>query len=83
MGSVTMENLSNDLNFISVERWEKLKDVEVVPRRMVEMILEQIDKNINFLFEHSTIEERKIGAVAELSCLESYINNLLKAFEED
>ena len=59
-------------NFI----WDGCKDIEVVPRKMVEMIIERCVRDM--------CSASNDGAMCyEASCIKDYAESLLKRFEED
>lgn len=56
--------------------WEKYKDIELVPRKMVEMIIEKCEEDSAQPFYHDCIIE-------EARDIKRYAKSLLKQFEED
>ena len=56
--------------------WEDYKDIEVVPRKMVEMIIERCKKDF--------CSRTNDGSMCyEASCIKDYAESLLKQFDEE
>lgn len=56
--------------------WDGYKDIEIVPRKMVEMIIERCVRDM--------CSASNDGAMCyEASCIKDYAESLLKQFEED
>lgn len=72
MSRVTINNI---LNLCYVER-PRVADIEVVPRKMVEMIIKECDSQISDFHHNPSI-------VNTATHIKDYANSLLKQFEED
>lgn len=66
--------ISNDTYASNV--WDGYKDIEVVPRKIVEMIIEKCEKDI-------CNDQKSVPAVAEASLIKRYAEELLEKFEDD
>jgi len=73
MSSVKIKDIYYDGE---VDSCEKVKNIEVVPRKLVEMIIEQCKKDM--------CSAKNDGAMCyEASCIKDYAESLLEQFEED
>ena len=87
MSRVTIEELYHDLG--NVEKWSASKDIEVVPRKMVEMIIKRCEDAIrrqefimDFYASDSYISSNAQAARVHTMQLKEYTESLLKQFEE-
>ena len=79
MSRVTMKDIYWELSSDQMFRdfmWDSCKDIEVVPRKMVEMIIERLKEH-----KANTIEDSYTNWV--LGDTLDYAESLLKQFEED
>lgn len=77
MSRVTIDNIQHDASGLDNMSWAditKLYQIEVVPRKMVEMIIEKCEKDGVTYLSHVANEALDIKKYAE---------SLLKQFEED
>lgn len=56
--------------------WNGYKDIEVIPRKIVEMIIKKCEKEI-------LSDYKSVAAVAEASIIKRYAEELLEQFEGD
>lgn len=77
MSSVTIKELYWELKFGPSEEWTGAKDIEVVPRKMVEMIIEKCNKDA----DDPELEE--FDAHNEAYYIAHFAKELLKQFEEE
>ena len=70
MSSVKIKDIYYDGE---VDSCEKVKNIEVVPRKIVEMIIEKCHQDI-IKYNHNS---------EEAACIKQYAESLLKQFEED
>lgn len=76
MGRVTIMNLTNDYKYdLTLDEQVEVKDVEIVPRKMVEMIIEKAKEECSDV--NNSYYSRKINNIWE------YAELLLKQFEEE
>lgn len=79
MSRVTIDNIQHDASGLDNMSWAditKLYQIEVVPRRMVEMIIERCIRDM--------CSASNDGAMCyEASCIKDYAESLLEQFEED
>lgn len=76
MSRVTIDNIQHDASGLDNMSWDeitKLYQIEVVPRKMVEMIIEKCRQDI-IKYNHDS---------EEAACIKQYAESLLKQFEED
>ena len=76
MSRVAIKNLCWDAHLLSNTSWADVKDIEVVPRKMVEMIIKKCEEEINSC-------HKSAAAVAEASIIKRYAEKLLEQFEGD
>lgn len=76
MSHVTERELFNELFCAKGEEFSKIADIEIVPRRMVEMIIEECERNkkINYTYGNYC-------AADNLKYIVEYAKSLLKKFE--
>ncbi len=80
MSKVSMKLLLYDLEQLSTSAFMDLPTVEIVPRKMVEMIIEKCDRDIEEYEDESHI----YGAVRnEARNIKNYALSLLEKFEEE
>lgn len=79
MSRVTIDNIQHDASGLDNMSWAeitKLYQIEVVPRKMVEMIIEKCVQDFRSPWND--------GSMAyEATCIKDYAESLLKQFEED
>ena len=75
MGRVTIDHLDFDFNHTEIEKHDDCSMIEVVPRKMVEMIIEKCKQDSAQPFYHDCIIE-------EARDIKRYAESLLKQFEE-
>lgn len=79
MGRVTIMNLTNDYKYdLTLDEQVEVKDIEIVPRKMVEMIIERCECTINC----ACYTEDNMR-VLEARDIKEYAESLLKQFEEE
>lgn len=74
MSRVTISDLHAGIHHSRVDAYGLYKDIEIVPRKMVEMIIEKCEKDGATYLSHVANEALDIKKYAE---------SLLKQFEED
>ena len=80
MSKATMKLLLYDLEQLSTSAFINLPTVEIVPRKMVEMIIEKCDRDIEEFDGESNIYE---AVRAEARNIKNYALSLLEKFECD
>lgn len=78
MSRVTIDNIQHDASGLDNMSWAeitKLYQIEVVPRRMVEMIIEYCEQSIKN-YPHTMV-------AVNASNIKEYAESLLKQFEEE
>lgn len=75
MSRVTIKELYWEINEdkYASNVWDGYKDIEVVPRKMVEMIIEKCRQDV-IKYNHDS---------EEAACIEQYAESLLRQFEEE
>ncbi len=76
MSRVTLSDVWHTLTEAPATDFDKVSQLEIVPRKMVEMIIEKCSKDI-------CAEHGSNFAKAEASLIKRYAESLLKQFEED
>lgn len=79
MSRVTINNI---LNLCYVER-PRVVDIEVVPRKMVEMIIEHCLEDYKCMCESQGVDQYANGICVESTEIKRYAETLLKQFEEE
>lgn len=74
MSKVTIEDIYDDIKHGSVSDYAASKDVEVVPRKMVEMIIEECERRSS---------GRTKARCEEAQYIREYAESLLEKFEND
>ena len=76
MSGITVGDLWRE--YCDNEKWQTLKDIEVVPRKMVEMIMEECEslKITNYRYGNYCAGDN-------FAHIKNYAESLLKQFEED
>ena len=80
MSRATMKLLLYDLEQLSTSAFRDLPTVEIVPRKMIEMIIEKCDRDIEEFDGESNIYE---AVRAEARNIKNYALSLLEKFEEE
>ena len=75
MSRVTIKELYGEDDYI-IDYDEAIKNIEIVPRKIVEMIIAECTKDI-------CAEHKSDGAKAEASLIKRYAEELLEKFEAD
>jgi len=78
MSRVIIKDLYRDMNNCNMSIWSKCANIEVVPRKMVEMIIEECKRNEIFNHAHGNY-----CAADNLQHIRECAESLLKQFEED
>ena len=88
MSRVTVGDLYRE--YCDDEKWQTLKDIEVVPRKMVEMIIKKCEDTIrkqefimDFYASDPYISSNAQAARINTMQLKEYAESLLKQFEEE
>lgn len=77
MSRVTVDDITGDYYYNDyTDKSLAISDVEVVPRKMVEMIIAKCTKDV-------CAEHKSDGAKAEASLIKRYAEELLEKFEVD
>lgn len=85
MDKVTIKDLYWELSSDEMLRnfiWDGCKDIEIVPRKMVEILIEKCDKEIEHCAEY-TGNEYYDGRSDGVATIKYFAEALLKQFEED
>lgn len=82
MSKVTIDHLDFDFNHTEIEKHDECSEICVVPRKMVEMIIEECKKNEEALRPYYG-EPFEDGADMAYMTIRDYAESLLKQFEED
>lgn len=83
MGKVTIKDIYWDLSSDEMNHnfaWDGCKDIEVVPRKIVEMIIEKCERMMDFYSADYDFTRGKKWAYDEIR---AYAESLLMEFEED
>lgn len=85
MSRVTFSDLYNDYLDIntSVKDCGKVQNVAIVPRKIVEMIIEKCLKDYECACEYQEIDQYANGICIESKDIKRYAESLLKRFEEE
>lgn len=85
MSRVTFGDLYCDYLDIntSVKDCRKVQDVAIVPRKMVEMIIEKCLEDYEHSCEYQGIDKYANGICVESKDIKRYAESLLKQFEEE
>lgn len=78
MSRATIKDLYWELQFAG-KGWDDAKDIEVVPRKIVEMIIKKCKDHASGPRPSDYI----VGVSDEAGCIAKYAESLLKQFEED
>lgn len=76
MSRVPIKDLYREMNNCNMSIWSECANIEVVPRKMVEMIIKECTKDV-------CAEHKSDGAKAEASLIKRYAEDLLEKFETD
>lgn len=89
MSRATIMNLTNDYKYdLTLDERVEVKDIEIVPRKMVEMILERCQEEIDaYTLDdicYSNADRHYANGRLDMAYqVRDYANVLLKQFEED
>ncbi len=78
MSRVTIETIDNIIHYEDAEEVRKLWDIEIVPRKMVEMIIEHCRE-----YEAYNKSTGRFDVAAGVCFVSNYAESLLKQFEDD
>jgi len=85
MSRVTIDNIQHDASGLDNMSWAEITElyqIEVVPRKMVEMIIAKCKKNEEALLPYYG-EPFEDGADSAYTDIRNYAESLLKQFEEE
>lgn len=81
MSTVTIKELYWELNSdASNKSWDDAKEIEIVPRKIVEMIIDRCVTDVNDSDWRYSADK---GKICEAADIKEYAESLLKQFEED
>ena len=81
MSRVTINDIHNDVVYSA--NWSQVCDTEIVPRKMVEMIIKDCEKKMEFYGTLRVVCSEDKGAYNTAKSTKEYAESLLKQFEED
>ena len=81
MSRVTIKDLYWELDSdASNKSWDDAKEIEIVPRKIVEMIIERCVEDVNYSDWRYSVDK---GKICEAADIKDYAESLLKQFEEE
>lgn len=82
MSRVTIDDLTGDYYNDHTDKSFEIIDVEIVPRKMVEMIIKDCEKRMEFYGTLRMVCAEDKGAHNTAKSIKEYAESLLKQFEE-